>query len=81
LRVRRFMIGGRGFKGTVEVAELLHRHPSTIYRLNKQRQISVLKLAKDYRFARADVLNWIAGLEGNESHSRGRRTRKRRSGI
>jgi excisionase family DNA binding protein len=64
-----------------QVAELLHCHPSTIYRLVKQRQIPVLKLAKDYRFARADVLNWIAGLEGTKSHTRGRRTSRRRSGF
>jgi excisionase family DNA binding protein len=45
---------------TVEVAEFLRVHRSTIYRLLRQRQIPFLKIGSDYRFHRSSIEKWMA---------------------
>jgi excisionase family DNA binding protein len=46
-----------------QVAEYLHTHPSTIYRLLKRRNIPAFRLGSDWRFRRADIEKWIAAQE------------------
>lgn len=46
-----------------QVAEYLHTHPSTIYRLLKNRKIPGFRLGADWRFRRADIDKWIAAQE------------------
>ena len=44
-----------------EVGEILHVHPSTIYKLTKQGKIPGLRIGADWRF-RTDVIErWMAG--------------------
>lgn len=45
------------------VAEYLHTHPSTIYRLLKSRTIPAFRLGSDWRFRRADIEKWVAAQE------------------
>jgi excisionase family DNA binding protein len=48
-----------------QVAEYLHTHPSTIYRLLKRRKIPAFRLGSDWRFRRADLEQWVAAQEIN----------------
>ena len=48
------------------LARYLHCHPSTVYRLLKSKKIPALKLGSDWRFRRADIDEWIAGLHRAE---------------
>jgi excisionase family DNA binding protein len=41
-----------------EVAELLHIHPTTVYRLVKQRRIPAFRVGGDYRFNREAIDHW-----------------------
>jgi excisionase family DNA binding protein len=43
-----------------DIAQYLHCHISTIYRLLGQTQIPAFQLGGDWRFFRSDVDNWIA---------------------
>ena len=49
---------------TAEVAQYLHVHPRTLYKLIRQRQIPVFKLGADYRFFRDAIEKWINDREG-----------------
>ncbi len=42
-----------------DVARYLRCHPSSIYRLLKQRQIPAFRLGTDWRFRRSDIDRWI----------------------
>ncbi|MGD0292053.1 MAG: helix-turn-helix domain-containing protein [Candidatus Binataceae bacterium] len=46
-----------------EVAELLHVHPSTVYRLLKNRRIPAFKIGSDWRFNQESIQSWIKELE------------------
>jgi excisionase family DNA binding protein len=46
-----------------QVAEYLQTHPSTIYRLLKNRKIPAFRLGSDWRFRRTDIEKWVAALE------------------
>jgi excisionase family DNA binding protein len=46
-----------------QVAEYLHTHPSTIYRLLKWQKIPAFRLGSDWRFRRADIEQWVAAQE------------------
>jgi excisionase family DNA binding protein len=46
-----------------QVAEYLQTHPSTIYRLLKNRKIPAFRLGSDWRFRRADLEKWVAAQE------------------
>jgi excisionase family DNA binding protein len=46
-----------------QVADYLHTHPSTIYRLLKNRKIPAFRLGSDWRFRRPDLEQWVAALE------------------
>jgi excisionase family DNA binding protein len=46
-----------------QVAEYLHTHPSTIYRLLKSRKIPAFRLGSDWASGRADIEKWIAAQE------------------
>jgi excisionase family DNA binding protein len=41
-----------------EVAELLHIHPTTVYRLVKQGRIPAFRVGGDYRFNRETIDRW-----------------------
>jgi excisionase family DNA binding protein len=42
-----------------QLAEYLRSHPSTIYRLLKNREIPVFRLGGNWRFDRAAIDQWI----------------------
>jgi len=41
-----------------ELADYLHVHPSTIYRLLKQKRIPAFKVGSDWRFDRESIDRW-----------------------
>jgi excisionase family DNA binding protein len=46
-----------------EVADFLHVHPSTVYRLLKGRSIPAFKVGSDWRFNQESIERWIKRLE------------------
>ena len=42
-----------------EIAQYLRIHPSTIYKLLRQRQIPFFKIGSDYRFDRDAIEKWM----------------------
>ena len=44
---------------TVEVANLLRIHPTTVYKMAKSRQLRGFKIAGDWRFDPAQIGDWI----------------------
>jgi excisionase family DNA binding protein len=46
-----------------QVAEYLHCHPSTLYRLLRRRKFPGFHLGGDWRFRRADIDAWIAAQQ------------------
>jgi excisionase family DNA binding protein len=51
-----------------EVAEYLRVHPSTIYRLLKQRQIPAFKMGSDWRFNLESIDQWRSQAEAKLAH-------------
>jgi excisionase family DNA binding protein len=47
----------------VEVAEYLHVHPSTIYRLLRRQEIPAFRVGSDWRFNRESIDNWRTARE------------------
>jgi excisionase family DNA binding protein len=47
------------------VAEYLHVHPSTIYRLVKNKQLPAFRVGSDWRFNRQEIDRWRADAEHN----------------
>ncbi len=47
----------------VEVAEYLHVHPSTIYRLLRRKEIPAFRVGSDWRFNRESIDAWRTGRE------------------
>jgi excisionase family DNA binding protein len=45
------------------LAEFLHCHTFTIYRLLKKKQIPAFRFGSDWRFFRSDIDQWIAQHE------------------
>jgi excisionase family DNA binding protein len=52
---------------TEEVAQYLHVHPSTVYRLLKNRSIPAFKVGSEWRFSRDSIERWMDKLEEDES--------------
>jgi excisionase family DNA binding protein len=48
------------------VAQYLHVHPSTIYRLVKNRQLPAFKIGGDWRFNRESIDRWRADAERSQ---------------
>jgi excisionase family DNA binding protein len=46
-----------------EVAEYLRVHPSTVYRLLKERKIPAFLIGSDWRFNREQIDAWMVELE------------------
>jgi len=46
-----------------EVAEYLHVHPSTVYRLLKDHTIPAFKVGSDWRFSQESIARWIKERE------------------
>jgi excisionase family DNA binding protein len=46
-----------------EVAQFLHVHPSTVYRLLKQKRIPAFKVGSDWRFNMDSIERWVMKLE------------------
>jgi excisionase family DNA binding protein len=49
----------------VEVADYLKVHPSTIYRMLKQRRIPAFKVGSDWRFNSESIDRWCLDAEGS----------------
>ncbi len=47
----------------VEVAEYLHVHPSTIYRLLRRQEIPAFRVGSDWRFNRESIDAWRTARE------------------
>jgi excisionase family DNA binding protein len=50
-----------------EVAQFLHVHASTIYRMVKDRRIPAFKVGSDWRFNQESIEKWIQKLETGDS--------------
>jgi excisionase family DNA binding protein len=46
-----------------QVAEFLHVHPSTVYRLLKEKRIPAFKVGSDWRFNMDSIEKWVRKLE------------------
>jgi excisionase family DNA binding protein len=46
-----------------DVAQFLHVHPSTIYRMLKSRQIPAFKVGSDWRFNQESIERWMKEKE------------------
>jgi excisionase family DNA binding protein len=46
-----------------EVADFLHVHSSTVYRLLKKRGIPAFKIGSDWRFNQESIEQWVKNLE------------------
>ena len=49
-----------------EVADFLHVHPSTVYRLLKNRRIPAFKVGSDWRFNQESIEQWVKKLEAEQ---------------
>jgi excisionase family DNA binding protein len=49
-----------------EVAQFLRVHPSTVYRLLRERTIPAFKVGSDWRFNQESVERWVKKLEITE---------------
>ena len=49
-----------------EVADFLHVHPSTVYRLLKNRRIPGFKMGSDWRFNQESIEQWVKKLEAEQ---------------
>ena len=49
------------------VAQYLHVHPSTIYRLVKKRQLPAFRVGGDWRFNRESIDRWRADAERSQT--------------
>ena len=47
----------------MEVAEYLHVHPSTIYRLLRKQEIPAFRVGSDWRFNRESIDGWRTARE------------------
>jgi excisionase family DNA binding protein len=50
-----------------EVAQFLHVHPSTIYRMLKKRNIPAFKVGSDWRFSQESIERWMREREDGMS--------------
>ena len=48
------------------VADYLHVHPSTIYRLLKNKLLPAVKVGRDWRFDREEIDSWRADAEHSQ---------------
>ena len=46
-----------------ELADYLKVHPSTVYRLLRERQLPAFKVGSDWRFNREEIDHWRLGRE------------------
>jgi excisionase family DNA binding protein len=49
-----------------EVADFLQIHPSTVYRLLKNRRIPAFKVGSDWRFNQESIEQWVKKLEDEQ---------------
>jgi excisionase family DNA binding protein len=49
-----------------EVAEYLHVHPSSVYRLLKNRRIPAFRMGSDWRFNQESIEQWVKKLEDGQ---------------
>jgi excisionase family DNA binding protein len=48
-----------------EVADYLRVHPSTVYRLLKQKQLPAFKMGSDWRFNQESIDRWLFQAEAD----------------
>ena len=49
-----------------EVGEYLHVHPSSVYRLLKNRRIPAFRMGSDWRFNQESIEQWVKKLEDGQ---------------
>jgi excisionase family DNA binding protein len=49
-----------------EVADFLQVHPSTVYRLLKNRRIPAFRMGSDWRFNQESIEQWVKRLEDGQ---------------
>jgi excisionase family DNA binding protein len=49
-----------------EVADFLHIHTSTVYRLLKNRRIPAFRMGSDWRFNQESIEQWVKKLEDGQ---------------
>jgi excisionase family DNA binding protein len=49
-----------------EVADFLQVHPSTVYRLLKNRRIPAFRMGSDWRFNQESIEQWVKKLEAQQ---------------
>jgi excisionase family DNA binding protein len=50
-----------------EVAQFLHVHASTVYRMVKDRRIPAFKVGSDWRFNMLSIENWMQTMESEQA--------------
>ncbi len=50
-----------------EVAHYLHVHPSTVYRLLKEKRIPAFKMGSDWRFNQESIERWMERMESERT--------------
>ena len=45
---------------TRELADYLHVHPSTLYKLLRRRQVPAFRVGSDWRFNKSQIDQWMA---------------------
>jgi excisionase family DNA binding protein len=65
--------GQKAVMNLQEVADYLHCHYSTVYRLIRRGRLPVFRLGRDYRFLRSEIDNWIVKATMAESKSKKKR--------
>jgi excisionase family DNA binding protein len=49
-----------------EVADFLQIHPSTVYRLLKNRRIPAFRMGSDWRFNQESIEQWVKKMEDGQ---------------
>jgi len=52
---------------TLQLAEYLHVHPSTIYRLLREGHVPFIKVGGAYRFDRDEIEKWMITRQAKEN--------------
>ena len=56
--MKRYLAAAEGMLTVEEVADYLHVHPSTVYRLLKRKELPAFKVGSDWRFNVEQIDRW-----------------------
>ena len=68
--MKRYLAAPAGMLTVEEVADYLHVHPSTIYRLLKRKELPAFKVGSDWRFNVEQIDRWRVEREIKTPRSR-----------